>query len=154
MKDLNPQPGKNYSIYGENSPRDCLESLPSCAANRQPILSPILCCNLHGNPDLARRLRNISESREPRRGYRAAAEARVNGGSFMKSGTTIVTTLFAIASFPLLAQQPPPASQPSNPPPPQTTPDTEQAPQSNPATNPETQAAPMSPVNGELVSKL
>ena len=34
----------------------------------------------------------------------------------MKTGTTLVTTLFTLASFPLLAQQPPPSSQPNRPP--------------------------------------
>ena len=34
----------------------------------------------------------------------------------MKTGTTLVTTLFALASFPLVAQQPPPDSQPKDPP--------------------------------------
>ena len=33
----------------------------------------------------------------------------------MKTATTLVTGLFALASFPLLAQQPPPASQPNRP---------------------------------------
>ena len=60
----------------------------------------------------------------------------------MRTGTAFVTTLFALASFPLLAQQPPPA----NPAP--------QTPQSSAAASPEASAIPMSPVNGELVSKL
>ena len=53
----------------------------------------------------------------------------------MKTGTAFATTLFALASFPLLAQEPPPANQPPPPSP----------------------AAPVmetSPVTGELVSKL
>jgi hypothetical protein len=68
----------------------------------------------------------------------------------MKPGTTLVTTLFALASYPLLAQQPPPAGQPTSP----------AAQQQNPpGTAPETQtsqaaAVEMSPVKGELVSKL
>lgn len=63
----------------------------------------------------------------------------------MKTGTAFVTTLFALASFPLVAQQPPPASQ---------------TPQSSPQTQPSSQtvspapAVEMSPVSGELVSKL
>ena len=66
----------------------------------------------------------------------------------MKTGKTLVTTVFAIASYPLLAQQPPPAYQQN--------PATQQnpagmAPQTSPAT---TSAVEMSPVSGELVSKL
>ena len=73
----------------------------------------------------------------------------------MKTGTTLVTTIFALASYPLLAQQPPPASQPAYPAtqrqnPPETAPAT----QSSQAAAPETPAVEMSPVNGELVSKL
>jgi hypothetical protein len=62
----------------------------------------------------------------------------------MKTGTAFVTTLFALASFPLLAQQPPPATQPTSP----------AIPRNPPGMSPETSAAEMSPVNGELVSKL
>ena len=68
----------------------------------------------------------------------------------MKPGTTLVTTLFALASYPLLAQQPPPAGQPTSP----------SAQQQDPSsTVPGTQtsqvaAVEMSPVKGELVSKL
>jgi hypothetical protein len=65
--------------------------------------------------------------------------------NFMKKSTALVTTVFAMASFPLLAQQSAPAS-----------PETQQSPSS---TMPQSSqaAAPvveMSPVNGELVSKL
>ena len=83
---------------------------------------------------------------------------------FMKTGTTLATALFALASLPLLAQQPPPANQPNSP---ATQPSTPPATPQNPpsaqpaassAASPETAAAPataeMSPVNGELVSKL
>lgn len=74
----------------------------------------------------------------------------------MKSGTALVAMLFASASFPILAQQPSPASQPSAPatqPAAQQNPSAaEPAPQAAPAA--ETPTAPMSPVNGELVSKL
>jgi hypothetical protein len=56
----------------------------------------------------------------------------------MKTGTALVTTVFALASFPLLAQQPPPVNQP----------------QSSPAATQETSAVEMSPVSGELLSKL
>ena len=58
----------------------------------------------------------------------------------MKSGTAFVATLFALASFPLLAQQqPPPASQ---------------MPPGSQATSPEAPAIELSPGKGELVSKL
>jgi hypothetical protein len=57
----------------------------------------------------------------------------------MKTGTAFVTTLFALASLPLLAQQPPPATQPAP---------------SNQAASPAPPAVEMSPVTGELVSKL
>lgn len=68
----------------------------------------------------------------------------------MKKGTTLVTTVFAVASFPLLAQQPPPTSQSANPATQQQSP-AGMAPQSSEAAAP---VAEMSPVNGELVSKL
>lgn len=84
--------------------------------------------------------------------YRVADERDSGSGGhteeFMKTGKALVTTLFAMASFPLLAQQTPPA-QPANP-----------ATQQTPAgTMPQSQAAAapmaeMSPVNGELVGKL
>jgi len=70
----------------------------------------------------------------------------------MKTGTALVTTLFAMASFPLLAQQPPPGSQPASPATQQTPSGT--SPQSSQAAAPETAAAGMSPVNAELISKL
>ena len=72
----------------------------------------------------------------------------------MKASTALVTTLFTLASFPLLAQQPPPASQPNRPATQQNPPGTEPEPQSSPAASPEAPAIEMSPVNGELVSKL
>ena len=72
----------------------------------------------------------------------------------MKTGTTLVTTLFTLASFPLLAQQPPPASQPDRPTTRQTPPSTEPASPTSQAANTEAPAVEMSPVNGELVSKL
>ena len=68
----------------------------------------------------------------------------------MKTGTTLATTLFTLASFPLLAQQPPPATQPNRPATQQNPPGKEPGPQSSP----EAPAIEMSPVNGELVSKL
>ena len=73
----------------------------------------------------------------------------------MKTGTTLVTTLFALASFPLLAQQPPPDSQPSRPATTRQNPaGTEPASPNRPAASSEATAIEMSPVNGELVSKL
>ena len=76
----------------------------------------------------------------------------------MKTGTTLVTTLFILASFPLLAQQPPPASQPDSQP---SRPATQQNPagaepasQNSPAATPQAPAIELSPVSGELVSKL
>jgi hypothetical protein len=79
----------------------------------------------------------------------------------MKIGTMLATTAFVFASFPLLAQQPPPSEQPDSPVPQQIPHGMAPAP-SNPSTAvpesapavPETAAIPMSPVNGELVSKL
>jgi hypothetical protein len=76
----------------------------------------------------------------------------------MKPGTALVAILFASASFSLLAQQANPASQPgssaSQPATQQNPPVAAPAPQNNPAASPEASAAPMSPVNGELVSRL
>jgi hypothetical protein len=65
----------------------------------------------------------------------------------MKTGTAFVTTLLALAIFPLLAQQPPPASQPDNP-------AARPAMPNSQAAVPETSAIQMSPVRGELESKL
>jgi hypothetical protein len=72
----------------------------------------------------------------------------------MKTGTTLVTTLFALASYPLLAQQPPPASQPNTPATQQNPPAPESASPNSPAASPAAPAVEMSPVNGELLSKL
>jgi hypothetical protein len=75
----------------------------------------------------------------------------------MKTGTVLVTTLFTLASFPLLAQQPPPASQPNRSVTQQNPPSTEPGQQNSPdspAASTEAPAREMSPVNGELVSKL
>jgi hypothetical protein len=71
----------------------------------------------------------------------------------MKSGTAFVATLFALVSFPLLAQQPPPGN-PTSPANQQSSPGTEQTPQYSQAPSSKTSTAEMSPVNGELVSKL
>ena len=70
----------------------------------------------------------------------------------MKTGTALLTTFFAMASFPLVAQQPPPGSRPASPAMQQNPPG--MSPQSSQTAAPETPAAEMSPVNGELVSKL
>jgi hypothetical protein len=67
----------------------------------------------------------------------------------MKIRIALVATLVAVASFPLSAQQPAPGDQSNSP--------AQQSPSgAEPATSPETSAAAvqMSPVNGELVSKL
>jgi hypothetical protein len=75
----------------------------------------------------------------------------------MRTRTTLVTTLFAMASFTLVAQQSPnqPDQQTDSPPtrqnPASTAPATPDSQDTNTAAAP---AAPMSPVNGELVSKL
>jgi hypothetical protein len=71
----------------------------------------------------------------------------------MKTRTPLATTLFALASFPLMAQQSPPASQPNRPPTQQNPSGTEPASPNSPAASP-APAIEMSPVNGELVSKL
>ena len=72
----------------------------------------------------------------------------------MKTGTPFVTTLLALASLPLLAQQPPPTGQPGRPATQQNPAGTEAASPSSPAASPEVPALELSPVNGELVSKL
>jgi len=78
----------------------------------------------------------------------------------MKTGTTLATAVFALASLPLLAQQPAPANQPNSPTTqPSASPATQQnppsaAPAASPVASPETATVEMSPVNGELVSKL
>jgi hypothetical protein len=72
----------------------------------------------------------------------------------MKTGTTLVTTLFAIASFSLVAQQPSPASQPNAPAAQQSPSSAEPASPNSPAAGPEAPAVELSTVNVELVSKL
>ena len=80
----------------------------------------------------------------------------------MKTRTTLATTLFALASFPLMAQQPAPAGQPNTPATQQNSPGTESASPNGSAASQEAPAAAsqeapaieMSPVTGELVSKL
>ena len=73
---------------------------------------------------------------------------------FMKTGTTLVTTLFALASFPLVAQQPPPGSQPSRPATQQSPSGAESASPNSPAAEAQAPVIEMSSVKGELVSKL
>lgn len=72
----------------------------------------------------------------------------------MKLCIALVAAFFAAASFPLVAQQPTAAEQPgshaSQPAAQQAAP----APEPTQQNNPETSSAPMSPVNGELVSRL
>jgi hypothetical protein len=70
----------------------------------------------------------------------------------MKTGTTLATTLFTLASFPLLAQQPPPTTQTNRPAAQQSPQATE--PQNSPSASQEAPVIELSPVNGELVSKL
>jgi hypothetical protein len=80
----------------------------------------------------------------------------------MKTGTALVTTLLALGSFSLMAQQPSPANPPNSPAaqqtspanPPASAPATEPAQPTSPAAAPAAPAVEMSPVNGELVSKL
>jgi hypothetical protein len=72
----------------------------------------------------------------------------------MKRSTTLVTTLFALATFSLVAQQPPPASQQNRPTTQQNPSSTEPASPNSPSASREAPAIEMSPVNGELVSKL
>ena len=77
----------------------------------------------------------------------------------MKTRTTLATTLFALASFPLMAQQPPPPGQPNTPAtqqnsPESASPNSSAASQEAPAAASQAPAIEMSPVTGELVSKL
>jgi hypothetical protein len=120
---------------------------------RQSVLSQALeaiCAQITG---LARHVRNIRDLVTAPQS--AEAEARESMEDLMKTGTTLVTTLFALASFPLVAQQPPPAGQPTRPATQQTPSGTEQVSPNSPAATPQTPAAvELSPVNGELLSKL
>ncbi|WP_035350296.1 hypothetical protein [Edaphobacter aggregans] len=72
----------------------------------------------------------------------------------MKTGIALATTLIAIASFPLMAQQSPAANQPASPATQQNASGTEAATATTPTANPTASAIEMSPINGELVSKL
>ena len=104
---------------------------------------PGLVTGLHGTWNL------VTASRRCRRG-----SVGIDGGFFMKTGTALATALLAAASFPLLAQQSTPANQPDTPATQQKPTSTEPATTNSPASAPEAPAAEMSPVNGELVSKL
>jgi hypothetical protein len=72
----------------------------------------------------------------------------------MKMCTPLVTGLFALATFPLLAQQPSPANQPDSPAAQQTPSGTQPAAPNSSSMSPEAATPQMSPVNGELVNKL
>ena len=77
----------------------------------------------------------------------------------MKTGTALVVVLLGAASFPLLAQRPPPASQPNGSPGQQSSPAAQQSPSTQPATQDEpansgSTAAPLNSVSGELVGIL
>ena len=72
----------------------------------------------------------------------------------MKTRTPLATTLFALASLPLMAQQSPPASQPNRPATQQSPSGAEPASPNSPAASQQAPAIEMSPVKGELVSTL
>lgn len=72
----------------------------------------------------------------------------------MKSNTALAATLFALTSLPLLAQQSYPSNQTSSPATQQNPAGAGAASQTSPAASAETSTAEMSPVDGELISKL
>ena len=72
----------------------------------------------------------------------------------MKSATTIAMALFALASFPSLAQGPPPGNQPDAHVPQQNTPSTQASDPSAPNTRAESSVLQMTSVQGELVNGL
>jgi hypothetical protein len=74
----------------------------------------------------------------------------------MKTSAALATALFALASFPIVAQQPRSTGPPDSPTSQQNPPATETSPAASPQASavPQTPTAPMSPVNGEFVSKL
>ena len=72
----------------------------------------------------------------------------------MRTGTALATTLFAIASFPLMAQQSPATTPPDSPAAQQSPAGAETATPNSAAANTAAPAAEMSPIKGELVSKL
>ena len=71
----------------------------------------------------------------------------------MKTCTALITSLFALASLPLWAQQSPPANQPNSPSTQQTPSNAEPAPANGSSASPQA-STPMSPVDGELENKL
>jgi len=71
----------------------------------------------------------------------------------MKTCTALVTSLFALASLPLWAQQSPPANQPNSPSTQQTPSNAEPAPANGSSASPQASTQ-MSPVDGELENKL
>jgi hypothetical protein len=72
----------------------------------------------------------------------------------MKTRTALVTSLFALASFSLGAQQPSPANQQDSPAAQQSPSSTAPAPPYSSSASPAAPTAQMSPVNGELIQKL
>jgi hypothetical protein len=72
----------------------------------------------------------------------------------MKSSKALLATLFAVTSFPLLAQQPSAADQPSNSPTQQSPSAAEPTQQGSEAASPTAPAIELSPVSGELIGKL
>jgi hypothetical protein len=72
----------------------------------------------------------------------------------MKTRTALATSLFALASSPLWAQQPSPANQQDSPAAQQSSSSTAPAPSYSSSATPAAPTAPMSPVNGELTQKL
>ena len=72
----------------------------------------------------------------------------------MTTRTTLATAIFAIASFPLLAQQSPAANQPDSPTTQQNPSGTDPATANSATANPAASAIELSSINGELVSKL
>ena len=72
----------------------------------------------------------------------------------MKTGTALLATLFAITSLPLMAQQSPATNPPDSPATQQSPPDTDAATPASPTANPAASDVQMSPIKGELVSKL
>jgi hypothetical protein len=79
---------------------------------------------------------------------------RTEGGFLMKTRTALATTLFTLASFPLLAQQPPPVGQPDTPAAQQNPQGAETASPNTSAASPEVHAVDMSPITAALVRKL
>ena len=102
-------------------------------------------------PVLARRLRRYLKPRG--RAWTCGGGSGGTDGGFYENVHSARESLFALASFPLWAQQSPPANQPNSPAAQQSPSSTEPASVKSSA-NPQAPAAQMSPVNGELVNKL